>query len=271
MQQTVNISVVIATYNRPDALRAVIEAFFLQDEQQFEVIVADDGSTDNTRACVAELQARAPFPLRHIWQEDCGFRLARARNLGIAAAQGDYLIFLDGDCIPQPSFIRQHRKLAEPGYMVTGSRVLLSEALTAQVLAGAIDPLRTSAWGQLKLRLSGGLNKLLQLWCHLPDLRRKSDRFSWRRIKGCNMAAWRSDIERINGFDESFTGWGHEDADFVLRLFNAGVLRKDGAFATEVLHLWHREAVRDQASSNQARVAARMQDKTVRATLGLAK
>lgn len=270
MQQTINISVVIATYNRPDALRAVIEAFFLQDEKNFELIVADDGSTDNTRACVAELQARSPVPLRHIWQEDLGFRLARVRNLGIAAATGDYLIFLDGDCIPQSSFISQHRRLAEPGCMVTGSRILLSEALTAQVLSGAIHPLQLSPWGQLKLRLNGGLNKLLQLWWHFPDVKRTSDRFTWRRIKGCNMAAWRSDIERINGFDESFTGWGHEDADIVLRLFNAGVLRKDGAFATEVLHLWHREAVRDQASSNKARVEARMHDKTVRATVGLA-
>lgn len=270
MQQTVNISVVIATYNRPDALRAVIEAFFLQDDLNFELIVADDGSTDNTRACVADLQARSPVPLRHLWQEDIGFRLARVRNLGIQAAQGNYLVFLDGDCIPQKSFIRAHRKLAEAGCMVTGSRILLSAALTERVLSGAVQPLQWSPLEQIRLRARGDLNKVLQLWWHLPDLGRKKKGFTWRRIKGCNMAIWRSDLERINGFDESFTGWGHEDADIVLRLYNAGVQRKDGAFATEVLHLWHREAVRDQASSNLARVQARIADRTVRAARGLA-
>ncbi len=269
MQKAPSISVVISTYNRPDALRAVLEACFDQDDMDFDLIIADDGSGEATRQTIAELQARAPLPLRHVWQEDLGFRLARVRNLGTLASQADYLLFLDGDCIPQRSFIRQHRQLAQRGFMVTGSRILLSAALTARALAGQINMQRLSLADKLSLRLGGHLNKLLQLLLHWPDIGRARHRFSFRRIKGCNLAIWRSDLDKVNGFDESFRGWGHEDADMVLRLFNAGVARKEGAFATEVMHLGHTESERDQATSNRQLVLQRVQDKTVRAVQGL--
>jgi glycosyltransferase involved in cell wall biosynthesis len=269
MHQAPTISVIITTYNRPDALRAVVEACFAQDDQDFEIIIADDGSGDNTRACVAALQAAAPLALRHVWQEDLGFRAARARNLGTLAARGDYIIFLDGDCVPQRDFIRRHRRLAERGHVVCGSRVLLSEAGTASVLGEHID-LQTLGLGRmLRWRLAGHLNKMLQLLVSWPDLGRTTRRFSWRRIKSCNMAAWRSDLDLVNGFDESFLGWGHEDSDLVVRLFNAGVMRKDGAFATEVFHLWHRENQRDQESSNRQLVLRRAAERTTLAVRGL--
>ncbi|MES2114423.1 MAG: glycosyltransferase family 2 protein [Pseudomonadota bacterium] len=269
MHQPFTISVIVSTYNRPDALSAVLQACFAQDDRHYEIIVADDGSTASTAQCVAALRARSPVPLEHVWQEDLGFRLARVRNLGIQAARGHYLLFLDGDCVPQPDFVSQHRKLAQRGHMVSGSRILLSEQLTARVLAGQVDVNRLSLADKLRLRAGGHLNKILQLLARWPDVGRARRHFSWRRIKGCNLAIWRSDLDRINGFDESFHGWGYEDSDIVLRLFNAGVMRKDGAFATEVLHLWHPESKRDQASSNRDLVVQRIADKTVRAAQGL--
>jgi glycosyltransferase involved in cell wall biosynthesis len=269
MHQAPTISVIITTYNRPDALRAVVEACFAQDDLDFEIIIADDGSGDNTRACVAALQAAAPVPLRHVWQDDLGFRAARARNLGTLAASGDYIVFLDGDCVPQRDFVRRHRRLAQPGHVVCGSRILLSEAGTGRVLAEGIDLQRLGLGRMLRWRLAGHLNKLLQLLVGWPDLGRTTRRFSWRRIKSCNMAAWRSDLELVNGFDESFLGWGHEDSDLVVRLFNAGVMRKDGAFATEVFHLWHRENQRDQESSNRQLVLRRAAERTTLAVRGL--
>ncbi len=269
MHQAPTISVIITTYNRPDALRAVVEACFAQDDRDFEIIIADDGSGDNTRACVAALQEGAPVALRHVWQDDLGFRAARARNLGTLAARGDYIIFLDGDCVPQRDFVRRHRRLAQPGHVVCGSRILLSEAGTASVLGEHID-LQTLGLGRmLRWRLAGHLNKMLQLLVGWPDLGRTTRRFSWRRIKSCNMAAWRSDLDLVNGFDESFLGWGHEDSDLVVRLFNAGVMRKDGAFATEVFHLWHRENQRDQESSNRQLVLQRAAERTTQAVRGL--
>lgn len=269
MQQVPFISVVITTYNRPDALSAVVEACFAQSDQNFEIIIADDGSTANTKDCIRALKARSPVPLEHLWQPDEGFRAAMARNRGILAARGQYIIFLDGDCIPQHDFIAQHRKLARPGYLVTGSRVLLSQAMTQRVLAERLDLDRASFLRKLAFRLGGHVNKLLQVLVRWPDLWRERSGFSWRRIKSCNLGVWRSDLEMVNGFDESFTGWGHEDSDLVVRLFNAGVLRKDGAFATEVFHLWHREAQRDQASSNRRVVLERAANKTILATQGL--
>jgi glycosyltransferase involved in cell wall biosynthesis len=269
MQASPLISLIISTYNRPDALAAVVEACFTQTDQHFEIIIADDGSTASTEQCVAQLKARSPVPLQHVWQEDDGFRLAMARNRGTRAAHGEYVIFLDGDCIPQRDFIAQHRKLAQRGYMVTGSRVLLSEAFTAQLLAEHIDLPGASAAAKFGLRLRGHMNKVLQLLLRLPDIGRAKHRFSWRRIKGCNLAMWRSDLEKVNGFDESFRGWGHEDSDVVVRLFNAGIMRKDGAFATEVFHLWHREAQRDQATSNRHLVLERAANKTYVASQGL--
>ena len=265
----VNISLIITTYNRPDALTAVVDACFAQSDLGYEIIIADDGSGHNTRQAVAALQARAPLPVRHVWQEDKGFRAARARNLGTLAANGNYIVFLDGDCVPQRNFISQHRKLAQRGHLVSGSRVLLSEAATRRTLEQHLDLQRLSVAEKLRWRLGGDLNKVVQLMITLPDWQRTSKRFTWRRIKSCNLAVWRADLERVNGFDESFLGWGHEDSDLVVRLYHAGVMRKDGAYATEVFHLWHREAARDQESSNRAIVLQRHADGTTQAVKGL--
>jgi len=269
MQQTQTISVVITTYNRPDALEAVVEACFLQDDKNFEIIIADDGSTANTRDCIERLAARSPVPLKHVWQPDEGFRAAMARNRGTLAATGDYIIFLDGDCVPQRDFIRRHRALAQPGFLVSGSRILLSQALTERALREHIDVAGLTVGERLRHRLAGDMNKVIQTMLRWPDLGRVRRKFSWRRIKSCNLAVWKSDLVKVNGFDESFTGWGHEDSDLVVRLFHAGVLRKDGALATEVLHLWHREAQRDQESSNRKVVLERAANGTTQATIGL--
>jgi len=269
MQCAQTISVVITTYNRPDALEAVMQACFMQDDKRFEIIIADDGSTANTRACVERLAAEAPVPVRHVWQADQGFRAAMARNRGILAARGEYIIFLDGDCIPQRDFIARHRALSRPGHLVSGSRILLSEGLTRRVLDHGIDVAAAPPGTRLAWRARGDMNKVLQLFLRWPDIGRSSKTFKWRRIKSCNLAIWRSDLERVNGFDESFVGWGYEDSDLVLRLFHAGVKRKDGAFATEVFHLWHREAQRDRETSNRNEVLARAETKVTQAVQGL--
>jgi glycosyltransferase involved in cell wall biosynthesis len=246
-----------------------LAACFLQDDKNFEIIIADDGSTANTRDCVTRLAAGAPVPVKHVWQPDDGFRAAMARNRGTLAATGDYIIFLDGDCVPQRDFIARHRALARPGFLVSGSRILLSQALTERALRENIDLAGLGVAERLRLRLAGDMNKVLQTMLRWPDLGRVRRKFSWRRIKSCNLGVWKSDLLSVNGFDESFTGWGHEDSDLVIRLFHAGVMRKDGAMATEVLHLWHPEAQRDQASSNRRIVLERAANGTTQASVGL--
>jgi GT2 family glycosyltransferase len=192
-----------------------------------------------------------------------------ARNRGTLAATGDYIIFLDGDCVPQRDFIARHRALSRPGFLVSGSRILLSQSLTERVLREHVDVAGLGLLERLRYRLSGDMNKVLQTMLRWPDVGRVRRKFSWRRIKSCNLAVWKQDLMAVNGFDESFTGWGHEDSDLVVRLFHAGVLRKDGAMATEVLHLWHREAQRDQESSNRKLVLERAANGTTQATIGL--
>jgi glycosyltransferase involved in cell wall biosynthesis len=272
---TMAISVIVTTYNRPDALSAVIRALLDQTDDNFEVIIADDGSSEPTRKAIIAFQeaprTRGMKRLVHAWQPDDGFRASAARNLGVFASSGDYLIFLDGDCIPRPDFVARHRLLAEPGFLVSGSRVLLSERFTKEFLStpvpAAIHKRGMLYW--LRQRLAGKINKEIPLF-RLPNSRLRHYRsVKWSRIKGCNLAIWRADYKSVNGCDESFVGWGHEDADLVFRLARHGVRRKGGAFSTEVFHLWHMKNPRVTESENRQRVHARMKSEMVRAATGL--
>jgi GT2 family glycosyltransferase len=251
------ISVVITTYNRSDALLAVLGGLLVQTDRHFEVIVADDGSREAHQQVIFDSLAARSLNVAHVWHPDVGFTASRIRNRGVAASRGKYIIFLDGDCVPETDFIARHRSLAEPGYFINGSRVLLSEALTGRVVAG-LEQVSGRPWSYwVKQRLLGHASKLGGL-LRLSDSHSRIERkFSWKGIRSCNLAVWRSDFERVDGFDESFIGWGHEDADFVLRLHHSGIMRKNGYCSTEVFHLWHKEAARAQESRNAQVVAQR--------------
>src|SRR5689334_24800711 len=138
------ISVIVATYNRPDALAAVLRSLSRQTDRDFELLVADDGSGPETGRLVTEWAARMPVRLEHVWHPDRGFRLAEIRNRAIRASAGTYCVFLDGDCIARPDFVAAHRRLAEPGCFVTGNRILLSRELTERILRDGVEPER---WG----------------------------------------------------------------------------------------------------------------------------
>src|SRR5712691_7029474 len=134
------ISVIVTTYNREDALEAVLRSLGRQTDQDFEVVVADDGSAAATGQLIESSKAKIGHRLEHVWHEDRGFRAAEIRNRAILAARGAYCIFLDGDCIVRPDFVATHRRLAAPGWFVTGNRNLLSSALTAKVLRDRLAP-----------------------------------------------------------------------------------------------------------------------------------
>ena len=263
------VSVIVSTYNRPEALAAVLNGLAAQTERDFEIVVADDGSAPVTAAVSAGYQSRLAAPLRHVWQEDRGFRAAAARNRAVSQSRGDYLIFLDGDCIPRRDFIAAHRRLAEPGWFVAGNRVLLSEDLTRQALQQDW-PVGDWSWRLWWPRWRRGeINRLFPLLA-LPDGGwRKLRPSRWRGARTCNLGVWRQDFERVNGFDERYQGWGHEDADLAVRLIRAGVRRKSGQFAAAVLHLWHPDNNRARLADNERRLAAVIRGDHIRAAPGL--
>lgn len=262
------VSVVITTYNRSDALLAVLDGLRQQTDPHFEVIVADDGSRSEHQQVILESDVARALKVVHVWHPDVGFTASRIRNRGVAAARGEYCVFMDGDCVPEVDFIARHKRLAQPGFFVNGSRVLLSKGFTQRVLAKTERICGRSAWYWINRRLQGHASKLTGL-LRLPDGDFRNKRvFSWKGIRSCNMGIWRSDFEAVNGFDESFVGWGHEDADVVLRLHNSGVARKNGFCATEVFHLWHKEAARNQESHNAKVVRERAATDLTQPTLG---
>jgi glycosyltransferase involved in cell wall biosynthesis len=263
------ISVIVTTYNREDALEAVLSALSGQTDREFEVVVADDGSRPTTAALLERWKGRLGVPLSHAWQADRGFRAAEIRNRALLAARGDYCIFLDGDCIARADFVATHRRLAERGWFVTGNRVLLSRELTAAVLREGVLPQTWNLAQWINRRAQGGVNRLAAV-LRLPlGPLRKLRPAQWLGARSCNLAVWRSDLELVDGFDASFRGWGREDSDLLIRLLHSGVRRKDGRFATGVIHLWHEEEDRSQLDANDARLDAVQRSDRVRAQAGM--
>jgi GT2 family glycosyltransferase len=261
---------VVLTYNRPDALAAVLRELALQCPPDAIVVVADDGSRAENVAALRSGLPRFSCPVRHVWHPDVGFTASRARNLGALHARADYLIFLDGDCVPCTGFVEHHLRLRQAGHFVNGSRVLLGQRLSDRVLRGQIQLRSLTAFDWVRLRLAGDVNKLTHLlyWPGMPG--RVQGAFRWKGIRSCNFALWYRDFEAINGFDETFSGWGHEDADMVLRLHHHGCRRKNGQLGTEVYHLWHPENSRAAEAANREKVIGRMASGITRAEIGLA-
>jgi GT2 family glycosyltransferase len=260
---------IILTYNRPDILLPVLRGLAEQCDARHEIIIADDGSSQAAIDAVRTGLPAFKCPVRHVWYPDTGFTASRARNLAAAVSSADYLVFMDGDCLPNPHFVEGHAALLEPGFFVNGSRVLLSAELTQTIVDGQIDINKASLGDWLRWRMTRDVNKLIHLihWLNAPG--RKQEKFVWKKIRSCNFALWRKDFLRVNGFDESFEGWGHEDADLVLRLHNVGLKRKNGYCATEVYHLWHKVNSRTDESKNRKIVTQRLHSGLIRAFKGV--
>ena len=263
------ISVIVATYNREDALDAVLRGLSRQSDRNFETIVADDGSGPATARVIETWTSRGNFPLAHVRHEDRGFRLAEIRNRAIVKSAGEVCIFLDGDCIPRPTFVAAHRRLAEPGWFVAGNRILVGRALTARILDGHLEPELWDARTWAARWTRGEVNRLLPLVpLPLGPLRRLGPR-AWRSARGTNLAIRRDDLVRVDGFDAAFSGWGREDSDIMVRLMRSGIRRKDGRFATGVLHLWHPDFDRSRLAENERMLDEVIRGDRVRAVRGL--
>ena len=266
---SITISLIVTTYNRPLALDCVLASLANQSIPPSEIIIADDGSRHETKLLIDSWQSRMPCTLKHVWQADDGFRAAGVRNLAVANSAGNYLIFLDGDCLVFSDFIKNHIALSEPNWMVIGSRILCNLALTKDIESKKKNPLN---WGFLEWIYSSAINEVNRIFplIRLPNIPlRKLRSLRWKGVRTFNLGVWRNDFITVNGFDESFQGWGHEDAELAVRLLKIGVRRKDGQFSLPVLHLWHQESSRSNEAENMRRLMARITDKQTKASVGL--
>jgi glycosyltransferase involved in cell wall biosynthesis len=231
-----DISVVVATYDWAEALELVLAALAEQSEAPAEIIVADDGSDGRTAEVVSRWGAR------HVWQPNEGFRKARALDLAALDAKGDYLAFLDGDCIPRRSFVAAIRRAALPGWFLTTKRVNLRQDLSRQILSAQLPVWRWSALGWLTRAPHdvGRPGFLLPARDRRRPWRPGQPDFEAPGAAYCFMALDRADFERVNGYDTRATRWvDGEDQDLAIRLRRAGLRCGWPGPRSTVIHLWH--------------------------------
>ncbi|HTN54066.1 MAG TPA: glycosyltransferase [Anaeromyxobacter sp.] len=255
------VSVVVLTYERPDALALVLRGLARQAAPPAEVVVSDDGSGPSTRAVVEAVAGAFPGKLAFVTEEHRGARMSYARNRGIAATTGDYVIFLDGDVIPGRHFVADHVELARPGCFVQGSRVLADERVTRELLATGRLDVRPWERGLERRRNALRVAPLRRLWAR-PNR-------SSRGAKSCNLAFWRSDLVAMNGFNEEMEGWGLEDDELVERALRLGLRRRSLRMGGVVVHLWHPQRAPDPGTPNRPIYERTLAGKEYRCARGL--
>ena len=237
------VSLIITTYNRPDALLLVLRSIGLQTLIPHEVIIADDGSGDDTKDTILTFQKTSDLNIIHSWQKDNGFRAAKSRNKAVAKSNSDYIILIDGDMILHPEFIQDHFNNAEPSYFIQGTRVLLTENATKDALRDMNINFSFFSQGIQNRKNTIHSNFLSKLFSKKKNY--------LRGIKTCNMAFFKKDCINVNGFNNDFEGWGKEDSEFVVRLLNNGINRKNIRFNAVQFHLWHNENTRASLKQNE--------------------
>ena len=266
MKKNISVALVISTYNSPAYLSLCLRSVAAQTVLPDEIVIADDGSGDETARVVTgfkrEMEGLAE--VKHIWHPDEGFRKTIILNKAIAAASGEYIIQVDGDVILHPDFIKDHCRAAQEGAYIAGSRVNVRPARTRQVVDTGDMTLNVFQRG-----VSNFLNGL-----RIPLLQRVFASYHSKDIyhaRGCNLAHWRSDFLRINGYNERITGWGLEDTELIVRLRNAGISPRTLKFGGIMFHLYHKEASRDRVTKNDMLLKEVVDNRTVRCTEGVDK
>ncbi|HEX6912793.1 MAG TPA: glycosyltransferase family 2 protein [Longimicrobium sp.] len=266
------VSVVVTTYNQPRALELVLWGYAAQTARGFEVVVADDGSTDDTAALVERMRGETGLPIVHVWHEDRGFRKTEILNRAILAASGEYLLFTDGDCIPRRDVVQVHRRLAAPGRFLSGGYLKLPPDVTAAVQVDDVRCMRVADRGWLRSKGWRPGRHALRL-VDSPLLAAALDRVTPTRPtwNGHNASGWKADLLRVNGYDLDMA-YGGLDRALGERLENAGVRGAQVRFRAPVLHLHHERPYvdREKWRRNREFRARIRREGIVRAPLGIA-
>ena len=265
------VSIIIAVYNHFDWLEMILTALKYQSFRDFEVIIADDGSNSDTVEAIARWAQSAPFTIRHCWHDDRGWRKNIMLNTAVRASSGRYLAFLDGDCIPSPSWLADHIALRKHHMALAGRRMDLPVSISNSIKAIDIDSPSRLRWLALKAFAGAvkegthGKLRCLRFPCpqFLPLLRRKKD------ILGCNFSLYKDDLLAVNGFDERYLAPGTgEDTDLELRLTNAGMTVSTFSHYMIVYHRNHQRLAMD-SSENAAILAQNRADKVTATPYGI--
>lgn len=222
-------SLIVTTYNNPSALEKVMEGIYCQTRKPDEVIIADDGSREETAALIRTFQPMGISRPLHVRHDDKGFRAAKIRNEAIKRSTGEYIILLDGDCVINRLFVSDHISLAEKGCFIQGKRILAGKDFLAADANSTVTLIRKALAGKIS-----NAHHLIRLPRYFSIRNRKL-----KGIKSCNMSFFREDIEAVNGFNEDFVGWGNEDSELACRFFKYGLKKKVHPFMAICFHLWH--------------------------------
>jgi glycosyltransferase involved in cell wall biosynthesis len=248
------ITLIITTYNWPEALLLVLKSIEGQSILPDEIIIADDGSKNETNELIISFQKKSNLNIIHSWQDDIGFRASRSRNKAILKSSGDYIILIDGDVILHPKFIQDHIINAEEGYFIQGCRALLSENITSKNLMNKNI--------YFSFFSTGIMNRKNTIHSFLLSKVFSNKHNNLRGIRSCNMSFYLKDCLNINGFNNEFNGWGREDSEFIVRLMNSGVSRKNIRFSAIQFHLWHNENTRAYIRQNNSILEAAINNRS---------
>lgn len=241
MDRDGSLSVVVSTYEWPEALDAVLRGLADQSDSAFGVVVADDGSRSDTAHVVSRWGKVFGNRLTHAWQPDEGFRLARVLNLGALATDAQYLVFIHGESVPRQHFVRALRACMASGWFVAGRRVDLSEALTIRVLEEGLPVHRWGLYDWFRARRDARpLSSLTRRDRRRVGARELPEFVPHNRTYGYLLGVSRTDFERVNGYDMRFEGWGEEDVDIATRLRRIGLRCGHAGPDATLIHLWHR-------------------------------
>lgn len=257
----VKTALIISTYNWPDALRLCLKSVCVQSILPDEIIIADDGSDESTKQMIDMFSKNENVLIKHVWQEDKGFRLAQIRNKAIKNADSEYLIFIDGDIILHPDFVKDHINNRKQNTFITGSRVLLSEGETRKRLNSGEYKFSNHNY-TARNKLNGIRNRFLSLLFSGKD-------YGIYNVRGCNMSFWKNDLWEVNGFDEQFTGWGREDSDLSLRMLNSAKTKYKLKFSALQYHLFHNEQDRNTLNHNDRILNDTISQKRKKSVIGL--
>lgn len=256
-------SMIISTYNRPDALNLSLQSVLKQRILPNEIVIGDDGSTEDTAQLIRRFQAISPIDIIHVWQEDKGYRLAKSRNKCVAHSKCEYIIQIDGDLVLHRRFVEDHLWMAQKGCFIRGHRTHFTPKRTAKLCASGLAP---------EIRpFSRGIPRWLNTIHSFAISRYLSTRYRTKSItaQGCNLSFWKEDFININGYDENYEGWGSEDSDLALRLLNSGIKRLDLKFAGIIAHLWHEERSMYNREKNFSYYGRKVYEKAVRCERGV--